>query len=110
MSRVEEILQSVLDGRDISVLGEPQSRGEALLMLLTQAIGSGEGGTGIQGPKGDKGDKGDTGATGATGATGNGIASISKTGTNGLVDTYTIVFTNGQSTTFTVTNGIMTLG
>ena len=56
-------------------------------------------------PKGDKGDKGNTGATGATGATGNGIASVTKTGTSGLVDTYTITFTNGSTTTFTVTNG-----
>lgn len=59
-------------------------------------------------PKGDKGDTGDagsTGPTGPTGATGNGIASITKTGTVGLVDTYTIAFTDGTSTTFTVTNG-----
>ena len=59
-------------------------------------------------PKGDKGDTGDTGSTGPTGpqgATGNGISSITKTGTVGLVDTYTIAFTDGTSTTFTVTNG-----
>lgn len=49
--------------------------------------------------------KGAQGETGATGATGNGIASIEKTGTAGLVDTYTITYTNGQSATFTVTNG-----
>ena len=47
-------------------------------------------------PKGD---------TGATGATGNGIVSITKTGTSGLVDTYTITYTNGNTSTFTVTNG-----
>ena len=52
-----------------------------------------------------KGDKGDTGATGATGATGNGIASFAKTGTSGLVDTYTITFTDGTTTTLNVTNG-----
>lgn len=45
------------------------------------------------------------GNTGDTGATGNGIASISKTGTSGLVDTYTITFTSGNTTTFNVTNG-----
>lgn len=50
-------------------------------------------------PKGDKGD------TGNTGATGNGIATISKTGSSGLVDTYTVTYTNGQTSTFTVTNG-----
>ncbi len=45
------------------------------------------------------------GSTGATGATGNGISSISKTGTSGLVDTYTITYTNTDTDTFTVTNG-----
>jgi hypothetical protein len=72
------------------------------------------GATGPQGPQGPQGEdgatgatgpKGDTGDTGPTGATGNGISSITKTGTVGLVDTYTIAFTNGTSTTFTVTNG-----
>ena len=49
--------------------------------------------------KGNKNKKGDTGATG------NGIISISKTGTSKLVDTYTISFTSGATTTFQVTNG-----
>lgn len=53
----------------------------------------------VVGDAGAKGDKGDTGDTG------NGIASIRKTSTSGLVDTYTITFTNGNTTTFTVTNG-----
>lgn len=39
------------------------------------------------------------------GATGNGIANIAKTGTQGLVDTYTITMTDGTTYTFTVTNG-----
>lgn len=64
-----------------------------------------KGDTGATGPQGPKGDTGDTGPTGPTGATGNGIQSIAKTGTSGLVDTYTITFTNGTTTTFTVTNG-----
>lgn len=34
-----------------------------------------------------------------------GITSITKTGTSGLVDTYTITFQDGNTTTFTVTNG-----
>jgi len=42
---------------------------------------------------------------GQQGETGNGIASIEKTGTSGLVDTYTITFTDGSTTTFNVTNG-----
>ena len=61
---------------------------------------------GETGPQGPKGDTGATGATGPKGDTGNGIASIEKTATSGLVDTYTITFTNGNTTTFTVSNGL----
>lgn len=38
-------------------------------------------------------------------ATKHNIASIEKTGTNGLVDTYTITFLDGSTQTYTVTNG-----
>ena len=34
-----------------------------------------------------------------------GISSIAKTGSAGLVDTYTITYTDGSTATFTVTNG-----
>lgn len=47
-------------------------------------------------PRGNKGDTGDTGV---------GISSITKTGTSGLVDTYTITYTDSSTSTFTVTNG-----
>lgn len=56
-------------------------------------------------PKGDTGATGPQGEQGVKGDTGNGIVSIAKTGTSGLVDTYTITFTDGTTTTFTVTNG-----
>lgn len=36
---------------------------------------------------------------------GNGIVSIEKTGTSGLVDTYTVTYDNGDTDTFDVTNG-----
>lgn len=42
---------------------------------------------------------------GTPGPAGVGIQKIEKTGTDGLVDTYTIIFTNGSTTTFTITNG-----
>jgi len=45
---------------------------------------------------GEKGDKGDTG---------NGITKTEKTSTSGNVDTYTITYDNGDTDTFTVTNG-----
>ena len=46
--------------------------------------------------------------TGSTGAAGRGITSIvrtSGTGDAGTMDTYTITFTDGTTTTFTITNG-----
>ena len=51
------------------------------------------------------GPTGATGQTGATGPTGNGIANITKTSTSGLVDTYTITYTDGTTQTYEVTNG-----
>ena len=44
------------------------------------------------------------GATGATGAAGRGITSIVKTASSGVVDTYTITYTDGTTSSFTVTN------
>lgn len=58
-----------------------------------------------KGPQGAPGADGQDGTDGADGAPGVGIASITKTGTSGLVDTYTITYTNGTTSTFTVTNG-----
>ena len=49
------------------------------------------------------------GEQGATGPAGNGISSIAKigsTGTNPVIDTYRITYTNGTHTDFTVTNGL----
>ena len=57
------------------------------------------GAAGIQGPQGIQG------IQGVQGDTGNGISSVTKTSTSGLTDTYTILFTNGTSTTFDVENG-----
>jgi hypothetical protein len=42
---------------------------------------------------------------GEAGDDGNGIVSIAKTATSGLVDTYTITYTDDNTDTFTVTNG-----
>ena len=54
---------------------------------------------------GKDGENGRDGADGQDGTDGVGIVSITKTSTSGLVDTYTILLTNGTTTTFTVTNG-----
>lgn len=42
---------------------------------------------------------------GLTGDTGTSITGVAKTGTSGLVDTYTVSFSDGTTATFTVTNG-----
>jgi hypothetical protein len=59
----------------------------------------------IQGEKGEQGDPGQDGTDGQDGADGRGIVSIAKTATQGLVDTYTITYTDGTTSTFEVTNG-----
>ena len=45
------------------------------------------------------------GTDGTDGEDGNGIVSIELTSSSGNIDTYTITFDNGETTTFTVTNG-----
>lgn len=45
------------------------------------------------------------GGSGSDSKDGIGIEGIAKTSTSGLVDTYTITLTDGNTTTFTVTNG-----
>lgn len=44
-------------------------------------------------------------SSGGVGGDGRGIVSIEKSGTDGLVDTYTITYTDGTHSTYTVTNG-----
>ena len=43
---------------------------------------------------------------GKDGQDGRGIVSLEKTASNGIVDTYTITYTDGTTSTFTVTNGV----
>jgi len=76
-----------------------------------------KGETGAQGEKGEKGDKGDTGATGAqgekgekgdkgdTGEAGRGIISIEESSSVDNLKTYTITYSDGTVSTFTVYNG-----
>lgn len=80
------------------------TRGESSWIFICDFSGA-QGIQGEQGPQGEQGIQGIQGIQGPVGPTGNGISSITKTGTSGLVDTYTITFTNGNTTTFEVTNG-----
>ncbi len=68
-----------------------------------------QGEQGVQGPQGETGPQGPKGDTGNTGPTGNGIASVTLTGGDhspGTTDTYTILYTDGDTDTFTVYNGL----
>jgi hypothetical protein len=96
----------------------------ALLVGPQGEIGP-QGPQGIQGIAGTNGTDGDTpyiennywyidgvntnvlaiGQTGADGDDGRGISTITKTSTNGLVDTYTITYTDDTTSTFDITNG-----
>ncbi|MCQ2740411.1 MAG: DUF6273 domain-containing protein, partial [bacterium] len=63
---------------------------------VINGVDSGIAATGAQGPKGEQGDAGNDGVS---------VVSIVKTNTEGLVDTYTITYSNNTTSTFTVTNG-----
>ena len=97
------------DKGDTGATGAKGEKGDKGDTGATGAKGD-KGDTGATGAKGEKGDKGDTGATGAKGEKGDkgdagvGIVSIVKTATNGNVDTYTITFTDGTTTTFEIVN------
>ena len=86
------------------------TRGQSAWIFITDFSGA----TGIQGPQGERGPQGVQGEQGiqgiqgpqgVQGIAGNGITSITKTSTSGNVDTYTILFTNNNTTTFQITNG-----
>jgi len=70
-----------------------------------------DGKDGEQGPKGEDGTDGQNGKDGVDGADGQdgedgrSIVSIEKTSSEGNVDTYTISYSDGSTSTFTVTNG-----
>ena len=81
-SRIELGLRKIL-GEQVEV-PEPMSRVEKLLKQIAEQGLSGGGGTGTPG---------------------RGIQKIEKTSTQGLVDTYTVTYTDNSTSTFTVTNG-----
>ena len=119
------------EGRSIISIAKTDTTGNVDTYTITYSDGStttftitnGEDGTqGIQGQPGENGhtptitiglngnwwiDGYDTGikAQGPQGEQGVSITSIAKTSSSGNVDTYTITYSNGSTTTFTVTNG-----
>ena len=84
---------------------------KSLLKLQDTVIGDGETPTNsshyitMQSEQGPQGEQGDNGIDGADGEDGKGIVSVAKTDTVGLIDTYTITYTDATTTNFAVTNG-----
>lgn len=91
--------------------GEDGNDGLDGLSAYQQALNNGFVGTesewivSLKGLPGEKGDDGWPGVPGVAGPIGNGISSITKIDTSGLVDTYSITYTNGLTTNFSVKNG-----
>lgn len=109
---VETDTMDVMDGTDgqagvgISTITYKETDAQGnYVYTITLTSGSTYDITCPKGPQGATGATGADGADGQDGADGVGIVSITKTGTSGLVDTYTITYTNGTTSTFTVTNG-----
>ena len=59
----------------------------------------------IKGEKGDPGEKGEKGEDGKPGKDGTSVTSIALTSSSDNVDTYTITYSDGTTSTFKVTNG-----
>lgn len=109
---VETDTMDVMDGADgaagvgISTITYKETDAQGnYVYTITLTSGSTYDITCPKGPQGAPGADGQDGTDGADGAPGVGITSITKTATAGLVDTYTITYTNGTTSTFTVTNG-----
>ena len=75
------------------------------LVITTFTACNQESVAGPAGPQGEKGEPGIQGEKGEPGASGKGIERIEKSATDGLNDTYTITFTDGSTTSFTIANG-----
>ena len=97
-----------INGKDgVSVLEIKKLSTEGLVdtYVIVFSDGSTTTFTVTNGKDGADGTNGKDGADGINGKDGVGVLEIKKLSTEGLVDTYVIVFSDGSTTTFTVTNG-----
>lgn len=92
-------------GRGITSIAKTDTTGLVDTYTITYSDNTTSTFTVTNGAAGQNGANGQDGKDGEDGEDGIGIYSITKTGTDGLVDTYTITYTNGNTGTFTVTNG-----
>ncbi len=88
----------------VSVISIEKTDTNGLVDTYTVSYSDGTTST-FQVTNGSDGAAGATGAAGAAGADGVSITEVKKTATDGLVDTYTIFYSDETSTTFQITNG-----
>lgn len=98
--KLAEIDECIRETNNLNISGEKV--GHTATITITKKDGSYET---VQLEDGTRGPEGPRGETGEEGPTGVGISNIAKTSTEGVVDTYTITYTNDESSDFTVTNG-----
>lgn len=90
------------DGVGISSITKVSTQGLVDTYAITYTDGTS---TTFQVTNGAKGEQGAQGIPGVAGADGRGIISITKTASHGLIDTYTITYSDRTTSTYQVTNG-----
>ena len=90
------------DGVGISSITKVSTQGLVDTYAITYTDGTS---TTFQVTNGAKGEQGARGIPGVAGADGRGIVGIAKTASHGLIDTYTITYTDRTTSTYQVTNG-----
>lgn len=93
------------DGRGIQNIANTASIGNVNVYTITYTDGSTSNFTVTDGENGTDGADGAMGPQGPAGTDGRGITQIVGPNSTGLVDTYTIVFSDGSTSSFSVTNG-----
>lgn len=104
LSSVSEVVQGA-DGRGITSITKTGTNGLVDTYTITYTDATTSTFEVTNGKDGVDGVDGADGADGTNGTDGRGIVNITKTSTSGLVDTYTILYTDETTSTFTVTNG-----
>lgn len=98
--KLEEIDDRIEEVDNLNITGEKV--GHVATITITDKEGVSNS---IQIEDGSRGEQGEVGPPGIQGVQGVGISNVAKTSTEGLVDTYTITYTNDNTSTFDVTNG-----
>ena len=98
--KIAEINECIRETNNLNIEGSKV--GTTATITITKKDGTSES---VELYDGIRGPEGPTGPQGIAGPIGVSIDNIAKTSTDELIDTYTITYSNGNTSTFTVTNG-----